>query len=430
MSLKKLDDILIKIQKYHPKYIDLNLNRINRLLQDLDNPHQFLPPTIHIAGTNGKGSTLSILRSMLKESGLTVHSYTSPHLVNFNERIRIKDKLISNKFLFEILSMTDKVNNNQEITFFEFTTAAAFLAFSKIKADILLLEVGLGGRLDATNVVPNVIASIITEISFDHEHFLGSTLSKISKEKCGIIKNRIPVITISQKNEIMRVIKENCLNKNAALYLIEKKNFKVSSNSFSFYLDKENIDIPIPSLRGTHQLDNCALSTSCLKVISKNFKKFDFKKSIKGIKSVNWPARSQLINKGKLASKIDKNYVIILDGAHNVSGAKALSKVLSSIDTKWQLIFGYLKTRKPDDFLNELKSITQRIITTEITGQENSFSSKELFDIIQKKGMSVNKSKNLYEAIEIASQNKLNVCICGSLYLAGEFLKNNQTIPN
>ena len=223
MSLKKLDDILLKIQEYHPKYIDLNLNRINRLLQDLGNPHQFLPPTIHIAGTNGKGSTLSILRSMLQESGLTVHSYTSPHLVNFNERIRIKDKLISNKFLFEVLSMTDKVNNNQEITFFEFTTAAAFLAFSKIKADILLLEVGLGGRLDATNVVPNVIASIITEISFDHEHFLGSTLSKISKEKCGIIKNGIPVITISQKNEIMRVIKENCHNKNAALYLIEKK---------------------------------------------------------------------------------------------------------------------------------------------------------------------------------------------------------------
>ena len=228
----------------------------------------------------------------------------------------------------------------------------------------------------------------------------------------------------------MRVIKENCLNKNAALYLIEKKNFKVSSNSFSFFLDKENIDIPIPALRGIHQLDNCALSTSCLKVISKNFKKFDFKKSIKGIKSVNWPARSQLINKGKLANKIDKNYVIILDGAHNVSGAKALSKVLSSIDTKWQLIFGYLKTRKPADFLNELKSITQKIITTEITGQENSFSSKELFEIIQKKGISVDKSKNLYEAIEIASQNKLNVCICGSLYLAGEFLKNNQTIPN
>ena len=228
----------------------------------------------------------------------------------------------------------------------------------------------------------------------------------------------------------MRVIKENCLNKNAVLYTIEKKKFKVSSSSFSFCLDKEKIDIPIPALRGAHQLDNCALSTACLKVISKNFEKFDFKKSIEGIKSVNWPARSQFISKGKLANKIDRNYVIILDGAHNVSGAKALSKVLTSIDTKWQLIFGYLKTRKPADFLNELKSITQKVITTEITGQENSFSSQELVDIIQKKGISVDKSKNLYEAIEIASQNKLNVCICGSLYLAGEFLKNNQTIPS
>ena len=430
MSLKKLDDILIKIQEYHPKYIDLNLKRINRLLVDLGNPHHFLPPTIHVAGTNGKGSTLSILRSMLEESGLTVHSYTSPHLVNFNERIRIKDQLISNKFLFEILNITDKVNKNQEITFFEFTTAAAFLAFSKIKADILLLEVGLGGRLDATNVVPNVIASIITEISFDHEHFLGSTLSKISREKCGIIKNGIPVITISQKNEIMRVIKESCQNKNAPLYVIEKKDYNISSNSFSFWLNKENIDLPIPALKGDHQLDNCALSTSCLKVISKNFTRFEFKKSLNGIKSVNWPARSQFIKKGKLANKIDEDYVIILDGAHNVSGAKALSKVLYSIDTKWQLIFGYLKTRQPTEFLNELKSITQNIITTEITGQENSFSSNELFEIIKKKGISVHKSKNLYEAIEVASQNKLNVCICGSLYLAGEFLKNNQTIPN
>ena len=177
-------------------------------------------------------------------------------------------------------------------------------------------------------------------------------------------------------------------------------------------------------------MDNCALSTSCLKVISKNFNRIEFKKSLNGIKNVNWPARSHFIKKGILANKIDKDYVIILDGAHNVSGAKALSKVLSSIDTKWQLIFGYLKTRQPTEFLNELKSITQKIITTEITGQENSFSSNELFEIIKKEGISVHKSENLYEAFEVASQNKLNVCICGSLYLAGEFLKNNQTIPH
>ena len=281
MSINKLDDILAKIQKYHPKYIDLDLKRINRILEDLGNPHHSLPPTIHIAGTNGKGSTVSFLRSMLKESGLKVHSYTSPHLVKFNERIRIKDKIISNKFLLEVLSETDKINNNQEITFFEFTTAAAFLAFSKIKADILLLEVGLGGRLDATNVVPKIVASIITEISFDHEHFLGSTLKEISQEKCGIIKKDKPVITISQKPEIMGTIKEKCLKQNSPLFVIEKKKFKLSSNLFSFYFNNKRINLPIPNLKGNHQLENCALSTICLKIISKKIKKLNFEKSLK-----------------------------------------------------------------------------------------------------------------------------------------------------
>ena len=198
MSLSKLDNILEKIQKYHPKYIDLKLDRIFRILNDLNNPQLSLPPTIHVAGTNGKGSTISLLRGMLENSGLNVHTYTSPHLVNFNERIRLNGKLIAEEFLTEILTHVDKVNDGKEITFFEITTAAAFLAFSTVKADILLLEVGLGGRLDATNVVPNVIASIITEISFDHEHFLGNKLSSIAKEKSGIIKSGIPVITINQ----------------------------------------------------------------------------------------------------------------------------------------------------------------------------------------------------------------------------------------
>lgn len=430
MSINKLDDILAKIQKYHPKYIDLDLQRINRILEDLGNPHHSLPPTIHIAGTNGKGSTVSFLRSMLKESGLIVHSYTSPHLVKFNERIRIKDKIISNNFLLEVLSETDKINNNQEITFFEFTTAAAFLAFSKIKADILLLEVGLGGRLDATNVVPKIIASIITEISFDHEHFLGSTLKEISKEKCGIIKKNKPVITISQKPEIIGTIKEKCLKQNSPLFVIEKKKFKLSSNLFSFYFNNTRINLPIPNLKGKHQLENCALSTICLKIISKKIKNLNFKKSLKGIKNANWPARSQFIKTGKLVKKIDKKFLIILDGAHNVSGAKALNNVLLSVGKKWQLIFGFLKTRDPLEFLNELNCVTEKIITTEIAGQSNSFSSSELYKIIKNEGYEGEKSDSLYDAIEIASKNKLDICICGSLYLAGEFLKINQTTPS
>ena len=192
MPSNNLNTILSKIQQYHPKYIDLKLDRMFRILNDLGNPHHSLPPTIHISGTNGKGSTIAFLRSMLENNGLLVHTYTSPHLVRFNERIRLNGKLISDDFLYKTLVKVDRINNGKEITFFEITTAAAFLAFSSIKADILLLEVGLGGRLDATNVLPNILASIITEISFDHEHFLGTTLTSITKEKCGIIKNNTP----------------------------------------------------------------------------------------------------------------------------------------------------------------------------------------------------------------------------------------------
>ena len=278
-------------------------------------------------------------------------------------------------------------------------------------------------------MVPNIIASIITKISFDHEHFLGSTLRKISEEKCGIIKTEKPVITINQKSEVMGVIKEKCLNNNSPLFIIERKKFKLSPNIFSFYFNNEKINLPIPNIRGAHQLENCALSSICLKIISQNIKKFNFEKSLKGIKNANWPARSQFINDGKLINKIDKNFIIILDGAHNVSGAKALNNVLLSVSKKWQLIFGFLKTRDPLEFLSELNCVTKKIITTEISGQSNSFSSNELYKIIKKNGYIGEKSESLYQAIEIASKNKLNICICGSLYLAGEFLKINQTIP-
>ena len=234
MISSKLDVILKKIQRYHPKYIDLKLDRMFRILNDLKNPHLSLPPTIHVAGTNGKGSTISFLRGMLENNGLDVHVYTSPHLVNFNERIRLNGKLISEEFLTEILIQVDKINDGKEITFFEITTAAAFLAFSSVKADILLLEVGLGGRLDATNVVPNIIASIITEISFDHEHFLGNKLSSIAKEKSGIIKSGIPVITINHNEEINQKIERISRSCNAPLSVINKKTFITEDDKFSF----------------------------------------------------------------------------------------------------------------------------------------------------------------------------------------------------
>jgi len=333
---------LDKIQRYHPKYIDLKLDRMFRILDDLKNPHLSLPPTIHVAGTNGKGSTISFLRGMLENNGLNVHAYTSPHLVNFNERIRLNGKLISEEILTDILIQVDRINDGKEITFFEITTAAAFLAFSKIKADILLLEVGLGGRLDATNVVPNVIASIITEISFDHEHFLGNKLSLIAKEKSGIIKSGVPVITINHNNEINLEIEKIAKNCNAPLSVINKKSFIVEEDEFSFIHNNNRIKLPKPSLLGDHQLGNSALAVTALILISEKIDGIKLNTCFEGLKYSTWPARLQIIKEGKLFNIINnQNRLIILDGAHNLSGAKALRSTLSEINREWLIIFGY-----------------------------------------------------------------------------------------
>ena len=431
MLSSNLSTILSKIQRYHPKYIDLKLDRMFRILDDLGNPHHSLPPTIHIAGTNGKGSTIAFLRSMLENNGLLVHTYTSPHLVRFNERIRLNGKLISDDFLYKTLVEVDRINNGREITFFEITTAAAFLAFSSIKADILLLEVGLGGRLDATNVLPNILASIITEISFDHEHFLGKTLTSIAKEKCGIIKNNIPVLTINNKNEIKKEIEKISQKCDAELFIIDKEKFKINEKSFSFILNNKVINVPKPPLIGEHQLDNCALAVSSLILVSKNVNKIRLNECFIGLKYTSWPARAQILNKGKLVNKIiNKKRIVMLDGAHNVSGAKALRKALAEIDNNWILIFGYLKTRKPDEYLQEMYAISRNIITTRIPGDVDCYSPSEILDIARSKGYNCSKSNNIVEAINIAQKSSLNICICGSLYLAGSFLSLNETTLN
>ena len=217
-----IESILQNFQRLHPKYISLDLERITQLLSDLGDPHLSLPPTIHVAGTNGKGSKISFLKYILEESKLKVHTYTSPHLVHFNERIRLNGDVIKNKYLFETLLEVEKKNQNREITFFEITTALAFLIFSRIRADFLLLEVGLGGRLDATNVLPEVDASIITLIDYDHEHFLGNNLKNIAVEKSGIIKKNCPVFTFNQKKEVLEVIIKQAKSLNAPLYILDK----------------------------------------------------------------------------------------------------------------------------------------------------------------------------------------------------------------
>ncbi len=426
---------LKRLKLLHPKYIDLNLDRILTLLKRLGNPHKKLPPTFHIAGTNGKGSTVAFLRNVLELSGLKVHAYTSPHLIHFTERIRLCGQLISKKILEEVLLEVEDVNDGKEITFFEITTAAAFLVFSRIKADVLLLEVGLGGRLDATNVIEKPLASIITSISYDHENFLGNNLKQIASEKSGIIKKNIPVITQNQNKEVIEVFSRASEKMNSPLYIIGD-NIRVNTkykNLIKVKIDEKVFSFKKPRLLGDYQNLNAILAISSLIVCKNKIKNFCLQKSLNGISKTVWPARMQKLIKGPLIKIINKNFdkKIILDGSHNPRGIELLANDLKKYsDENWQIIFGSINTRNPSELFNFLKPITSLIVTLKIPGQENSYTALELRDKAEQLGINAVSANSLNHAINLVSKDSLPVCICGSLYLAGYFLKINKNRLN
>ena len=291
--MEKSNQILKRLELLHPKKIDLSLLRLNKLLKKLGNPHLSLAPVIHIAGTNGKGSVTSYLRSIYESANLKVHTYTSPHLIKFNERIRINSKLIDNKYLNSLLEECEKKNNSEPITFFEITTAAAMLAFSRNKADIILLETGLGGRFDATNVVKKPLCNVITPISMDHMNFLGNNIKKIAYEKAGIIKNKCLVIMSSQKKIVREVVRKETKNKKCILF--EERNdwriTEIKKETFILKYINSKYEYPIPKLAGKHQIENAATAISVVKSIKKIVVEDKFIKM--GIKNVSWPARMQ-----------------------------------------------------------------------------------------------------------------------------------------
>ncbi len=427
--------ILKRLQLLHPKYIDLNLNRILKLLKKLGNPHKKLPPTFHIAGTNGKGSTVAFLRNALEFNGLKVHTYTSPHLIHFSERIRLCGQKISQKALEDVFLEVEYINKGEEITFFEITTAAAFLMFSRVKADFLILEVGLGGRLDATNVIEKPLTSIITSISYDHENFLGNNLEKIAFEKSGIIKKNIPVITQHQNKEVIQVISKTCKQLNSPLYIINE-NIKVNTNYknlISIKIDNNFFSFKKPKLLGDYQNTNAILAVTSLIICKNNIQNFNLKNSLAGISKTQWLGRMQKIKKGPLIKIINKNFnkKIILDGSHNPDGIKLLVRNLKKYSgEEWQIIFGSMNTRNPAELFNYLKPITSLIVTLKIPEQENSHSSLHLKDKANQLGLNAISANSLNDAVNLVSKNSLPVCICGSLYLAGYFLKINKNKVN
>ena len=414
----KTDKLLKEFINLHPKYIDLSLNRLHNLLKKLGSPHKNLPPTIHIAGTNGKGSTLSFIKNILQNNYYSVHTYTSPHLEKFNERININNKQVNTKTLLRSLEYVKEINKNKPITFFEITTAAAFVLFSKYKADFLILETGLGGRLDATNIIQEKLVSIITAIGIDHEEFLGKTLKKITKEKLGIIKNSKNIIIAKQNKEVDNFIYNKLKNLNNVYYFNRDYGFKaINKKQFIFKFQKNEKTIRRPSLQGFHQIENASTALITAMLLKENNYQIKLNSLGKSIYNTKWPGR---IEKVKF-----KNKYIIFDGSHNLSGADKLNKYLNETKIHPNVIFGMLNNKNIFEFLSILKKNIDTLYPIKIPDEQNAYTQKEIHIISKKLKLDTLIIKNLTSINKLLMKNPNKyILVTGSLYLIGKIRKN------
>lgn len=422
--MAKSDVILMRLLSLHPKIIDLSLDRMHRILAKLDHPERKLPPVIHIAGTNGKGSTLAITRAILEEAGLKVHSYTSPHLVKFHERIRVAGKLISDEALSTLLEECELVNGTDPITFFEITTAAAFLAFSRTPADYLILEVGLGGRLDATNVIDHPAVTVITSIGLDHQQYLGDTIEEIAREKAGILKPGVIGIVAAQSPEVREEI-EKIANKIRAPLKIANQDWQsYPQHGRLVYQDECGLlDLPLPALAGLHQIENAGNAIAA--VCALNDPRMSDEAIAKGLQTVTWPARLQNLGQGHLRKCVNSNSEIWLDGAHNGPAGVVLAQALRAMPQRETvMVLGMLNTKHASVFLESFKGVVSHIYTVTIPEEVNAIPAIELAHVATEIGIAATAAASIQNALEQTSKLKPapRIIICGSLYLAGHVL--------
>ena len=424
MTKASSDVILDRMMALHPKIIDLTLDRVWRLLKALGNPQDDLPPVIHIAGTNGKGSTQAMIRAGLEAEGKLVHAYTSPHLARFHERIRLAGDLISEPALSEVLDECYAANGSADITYFEITTCAALLAFARTPADYTLLEVGLGGRLDATNVIARPAMTIITPVSMDHEQFLGDTISKIAFEKAGIIKRGVPCVIARQDPEGIDVI-ETVAQKNAAPIHAYGQQWHVGPDRdrMSYQDETGLLDLPRPNLPGAHQIMNAGAALTALRQLG-----FQESACEAAVTKASWPARMQRLRTGPLV-ELAPQTELWLDGGHNPAAGRALSEHLSSLPRRpTYLICGMLNTKDVTGYLKPLSEVSQGLVAVSIPGERNTLAADQTAEAAGCAGFSdVNTSDGVASALaDIAARDPLaRVLICGSLYLAGAVLRDH-----
>ncbi|HEX2654564.1 MAG TPA: folylpolyglutamate synthase/dihydrofolate synthase family protein [Xanthobacteraceae bacterium] len=434
-----IDVIIARLLSLHPKKIDLSLDRMWRILERLDHPERKLPPVIHVAGTNGKGSTIAFMRAMLEAAGNKVHVYTSPHLVRVNERFRLAasggGKLVSDELLADALNECERVNDGAPITVFEITTAVGLMLFSRHPADVLLLEVGLGGRLDATNVVERPVASVITPVSHDHAEYLGDSIVKIAAEKAGIIKPDVPVIVAPQGDEAREVIARQADRVGAPLKIAGEDWTVWQERSRLVYQDEDGLlDLPAPRLPGRHQFDNAGTAIAALRAL--HGLKFPSPAFESGLGKAEWPARLQRLTQGHLVALAPEGSELWLDGGHNVEGGRVISAALADLEERVSrpvvLIVGMLATKDVQGFIANFAGLTRRIIAVPVR-QEKALPPDAIVAAARQAGIAAESRETFEDAFAAINRLSLEpaprILITGSLYLGGEVLAANGTVP-
>ena len=421
------DAVLERLTALHPKLIDLGLDRTERLLAALGNPERSLPPVIHVAGTNGKGSTIAFMRAIAQAAGLRVHVYTSPHLVRFNERIALDGAPIGEDALLAILEECETANGGAPVTFFEITTAAAFLAFSRTPADLLLLETGLGGRFDSTNVLPAPAVTAITPVSMDHMSFLGDTIADIAFEKAGILKPGVPGVVAPQLPEALQVIEARAQEIDVPLSIagIDWASGPVAGGMV--YQDEEGeIHLPPPALTGDHQAINAGTAIAALRCWNPAF--WGLEEFSEGVSTAFWPGRLQRLRSGALADALPDGWQLWLDGGHNPSAGTALAETVSAWpDGRTVLVCAMQENKDAAGFLMPLAKAADRLIAVDLPGSTPGHPPAAIAAIAKAMGVETAAAPSVQEALADAADRPAGrVLVCGSLYLAGEVLAANE----
>lgn len=431
----KSDLILERLLGLHPKLIDLTLERTERLLAALGNPQDKLPPIFHIAGTNGKGSTSAFLQSMMEAAGLRVHRYSSPHLVRFHERIVLAGQNIDEHALSDILEECEQVNAGANITYFEITTVAALLAFSRTPADALLLEVGLGGRYDATNVFEKPAITLLTHIGYDHQHFLGETLHEIAGEKAGILKRDVPAIVAPQADEAFDRIEREAALVGAPLFIGGQDWSAYEEQGRLVYQDTDGLlDLPMPGLVGAHQIENASMAIAALRQVP-GFE-IDDDAIAQGLTSVTWPARMQRLRQGPLVTAAGDGAELWLDGCHNPSGGRVAAATMADLDDKHPLplylICGMQNTKDASAFFANFGGLARQAFTLTAPDAAAAIPASELAQMAVAGGVEAQPMESLEAAVgravghaDAETGEPPRILLCGTLYLAGHVLKDH-----